>query len=87
MTDTDRLAAHKDDSYGNCIICREWVPHTDDEYVLVEFPCPTVLLAAERERIAAAVKGLPSPWKLDDDWCQRSAVLAIVRGEKRRRND
>jgi hypothetical protein len=35
---------HEDDSYGNCTICREYVPHTDDETVLVAWPCATVRL-------------------------------------------
>jgi hypothetical protein len=33
---------HEDDSYGACTICREWVPHTEDEYVTVPFPCAVV---------------------------------------------
>lgn len=36
---------HIDDSYGACVVCREWVPNTDDEYRLVPWPCPTVRLA------------------------------------------
>jgi hypothetical protein len=41
-----KLSDHEDDSYGACVICREYVPHTDDEFLGVRFPCPTVRLAA-----------------------------------------
>lgn len=37
-------AGHADDSYGGCVICREYVPHTDDEYIQVRFPCPAYRL-------------------------------------------
>lgn len=36
--------AHEDD--GGCVVCREWVPGTDDVYVRIPFPCPTARLAA-----------------------------------------
>lgn len=31
---------HVDDSYGGCVTCMEYVPHTDDDYERVAFPCP-----------------------------------------------
>jgi len=37
---------HEDDSYGSCVICRSYVPHTDEEIVLVPWPC-----AAAREAL------------------------------------
>ena len=43
---------HADDSYGACVICREYVPHTDDETVGVAWPCPTVRL----ERLRSLAK-------------------------------
>ncbi len=42
---------HADDGYGQCTICREYVPHTDDEVMSVPFPCAVVRLDAERERM------------------------------------
>jgi hypothetical protein len=36
--------AHEDDSYGQCVVCRVYVPHTDGEYLKEPFPCPTVRL-------------------------------------------
>ena len=35
---------HEDDSYGACVVCREYIPHTDDETRLVPFPCAVALL-------------------------------------------
>jgi hypothetical protein len=57
----DLATLHEDDSYGDCVICREWVPHTDDEYRGVAFPCPTVRLA----RAEAAVPD--DPFMVDDN--------------------
>lgn len=37
---------HVDDSYGACVVCREYVPHTDDETTAVAFPCAPVRLRA-----------------------------------------
>jgi hypothetical protein len=42
---------HEDDSYGGCVICCTYIPHTDGEYEGVSFPCPTVLLARAEERL------------------------------------
>jgi hypothetical protein len=44
---------HEDDSYGACVICREYRPHTDEEFNLVRFPCAVVRLAALATRIDA----------------------------------
>ena len=49
---------HQDDSYGACVICRWYRPHTDDEWTLVPYPCAVALLRdgiadAESEVIAA----------------------------------
>lgn len=41
--------AHEDDSYGQCVVCRVYVPHTDEEYLTEPFPCPTVRLARPPE--------------------------------------
>jgi hypothetical protein len=30
---------HVEDGHGGCVICRFYVPHTDDEYVVVQWPC------------------------------------------------
>lgn len=51
LSDAERLAAHQDDSYGNCVICKEYVPHTDDESFAVAFPCAVVRLAALSEAV------------------------------------
>jgi hypothetical protein len=44
---------HEDDSYGACTICREWVPHTEDEYVTVPFPCAVVRADKAEAALAA----------------------------------
>lgn len=38
------MSTHEDDSYGGCTICREYVPNTDNEIIVVPFPCPAVRL-------------------------------------------
>ena len=44
---------HADDSYGSCVLCRKYVPHTDDDTVKVAWPCPAARLAAKDAEIAA----------------------------------
>jgi hypothetical protein len=62
MIPADRgLAAHKDDSYGCCVICREWVPGTDEDMVTVQWPCAVVRIAALR----AALDSIPNPTNRD----------------------
>ena len=62
---------HEDDSYGACVICREYVPHTDDDTTLVAWPCPTVRLAAAEAEIKQIRMALwlacPHPMKYGDD--------------------
>ena len=49
------IELHVDDSYGSCVICREWVPGTDDEHVTVAWPCAPALLDAARADAEAAM--------------------------------
>lgn len=37
-------AYHADDSYGNCITCREFTPHSDRDTTLVPYPCAPALI-------------------------------------------
>jgi len=48
---------HQDDSYGSCTICREYVPHTDDEMRTVAWPC-AVVREARLRRIEEAARAL-----------------------------
>lgn len=45
-TEPAAISEHQDDSYGSCVVCREYVAHTDDDHRLVAWPCPTVRLRA-----------------------------------------
>lgn len=48
---TAPLSDHTEDSYGNCLVCRERVPETDSEWTTVAWPCPVLrIAAAEAER-------------------------------------
>jgi hypothetical protein len=51
-SDNAPLEAHVDDSYGACVICHEYVPHTDAGYITVAWPCPPVRLAARRDAVS-----------------------------------
>lgn len=46
---------HEDDSYGACVLCREYVPHTDDETVLVNWPCPSERLRVNHAELQTAL--------------------------------
>jgi hypothetical protein len=87
LSDAERFAAHQDDSYGSCTICKEYVPYTDDESFAVRFPCAVVQLAESRAATLAAVReaveGLPweplAPYaSVDFVRDYRAAVLAIL---------
>ena len=45
--------AHEDDSYGACVICYEYQPHTDMEYNKVAWPCAVVRARESAETLAA----------------------------------
>ena len=49
---------HEDDSYGSCVLCRQYVPHTDEDYTLVPWPCPTARLHAAEARCRALEEAL-----------------------------
>lgn len=60
---------HQDDSYGGCVICHWYRPHTDEEFIKVPYPCavarerdrastytPTVFRSAEKDVIDALIE-------------------------------
>lgn len=71
-------ADHVDDSYGTCVVCRLWVPHTDDETVGVPWPCPAAALSdaeADAERLAEALESLLRRlWGHPDEVAARAAL-------------
>lgn len=77
-TDPSDPAEHTDDSYGGCVICSYYVPHTDDERVQPAWPCPVGRLAAleaaspalDVERVSAA---------LDRAWLDSSDAQGMAR--------
>ena len=46
---------HVDDSYGGCVICRLYIPHTDDETRMVSYPCAVVREAELKQELEAAL--------------------------------
>lgn len=42
---------HEDDSYGSCVRCYTYVPHSDVAYERVAWPCPTERLREAAERV------------------------------------
>jgi hypothetical protein len=38
---------HEDDSYGSCVVCMSYVPHSDMAYERVPFPCAVAILEAQ----------------------------------------
>jgi hypothetical protein len=75
---------HEDDSYGDCIICREWVPHTDDDHVKVRFPCAVVRADKAEAALAAAsadAERLAEALGSDEDGYCRECKLMVYEWE------
>ena len=70
--DVSDPAEHLDDSYGGCVICRYYIPHTDDEYVSVPYPCPTVRLSGlQQEAYVAGVAAAHAEHEIVSDVLER----------------
>lgn len=68
---------HEDDSYGDCVTCREYIHHTEDEMRHVAWPCPPHRLAAFAR---LAETGRVRPRLYLNDAVYHALVYRIFRG-------